>query len=244
MKITFWGTSHGVPSAERYCQSMFIETEQSGYIIDAGAPVMECLLKENYDLKKLKAVFITHLHSDHVVYLLGLLSLASWYYFDMDFDVYLPEQIGCDCITEFLKMTGCSCPNDRVRFHVIDNYEVYHDQELKVKAFPTGHLEEQHRPSYGFLLETEEKKVYISGDLNGEKIDYPDFLNEESVDVFIVECAHFSAEKLVEKLHSCKAKNVWPIHVWTLDKYQVFKSMESRLPFNMKYPKDGDCFKI
>lgn len=244
MKIKFWGTSHGVPSAERYCQSMFIETEHGGYIVDAGAPVMEGLLKENYDLTKLKAVFITHMHGDHVAYIFGLLSLASWYYHDMDFDVYLPEQEGIDTITAFLKMTGCDFPNDRVRLHLIRDHEVYQDEELKVTAFPTKHLEDAGRPAYGYLLEADGKKVYISGDLNGEKIDYPDFLNEEAVDVLIIECAHFAAEKLIDKLHCCKAKQVWPIHVWTLDKYQIFQEAEKDFSFSMKYPEDGDQYEI
>lgn len=244
MKITFWGTSHGVPSAERYCQSMFIETEHGGYIVDAGAPVMECLLKEKYDLTKLKAVFITHMHTDHVAYIFGLLSLASWYYRDMDFDVYLPEQEGIDTITAFLKMTDSNFPNDRVRLHLIKTHEVYQDEELKVVAFPTDHLAGTGRPAYGYLVETEGKKVYISGDLNGEKIDYPDFLNEETVDAFIVECAHFPAEKLIDKLRCCRAKNVWPVHIWTLDKYEILKAAEKELPFVMQYPKDGDCYSV
>ncbi|MBQ8231434.1 MAG: ribonuclease Z [Lachnospiraceae bacterium] len=244
MKITFLGTSHGVPAEDRYCQSMLIETQNGGYIIDAGAPVMDCLLRIGYDLKKLKAVFITHMHSDHVYYLFSLLTLASWYYKEMDFDVYVPEQAAIDGITHFLGVVSSSFPNDRVRLRLIEGCDVYQDEELKVTAFPTEHMGASKRPAYGYLLEAEGKKLYISGDLNGQKIDYQEFVNEEGVDTFVVECAHFPAEKLIDKLRDCKAKRVMPVHVFPVEKYDVLREAEKELPFEMEYPNDGDCFEI
>ena len=65
MQITFIGTSHGVPAPDRYCQSIFVETEHNSYIVDAGAPVINWMLANGRDLNKLKAVFITHTHCDH-----------------------------------------------------------------------------------------------------------------------------------------------------------------------------------
>ena len=120
----------------------------------------------------------------------------------------------------------------------------YQDDHIKVTAFPTGHIEHVNRPAYGYLLEAEGKKVYISGDLNGERIDYPEFINEETVDTFVVECAHFPAEKLIAKLQSCKAKRVMPVHVWKQDKYDIFRAAEKELPFRMEYPNDGDCVEV
>ena len=230
-----------------YRKCRFIETENSSYIVDAGAPVMECLLRGGYDLKKLKGVFITHMHSDHVDYLFGLLTLPSWYRKEMDFDVYLPEQAGIDAITSYIQMGFGNAdyfPNDRVRLHLIESREVYQDDEMKVTAFPTDHMKISKRPCYGYLMEAEGKKLYISGDLDGQKIDYPEFLNEEAVDAFVVECAHFPAERLIEKLRSCRAKCVMPIHVWRLEKYDILKQAEKELPFQMEYPSDGDCFEI
>ena len=38
MKITFVGTSHGVPAAYRFCSCYMIESSGSIYMVDAGAP--------------------------------------------------------------------------------------------------------------------------------------------------------------------------------------------------------------
>lgn len=247
MKLTFFGTSHGVPAPDRFCQSFLAETENGGYVIDAGAPVFDCLLRRNVDINKIKAVFITHMHDDHVDYLFGLLSIACWYYTDMRFDVFLPEQKGIDVVTAFLQTTlgdPALFPNDRIRLRLIGEGEVYQDGEMKVTAFPTSHLQHQGRPAYGYLLESGGKSVYISGDLNGEKIDYPKFLEEQPVDAFIVECAHFPAQRLVERLHGCKARQVMPVHVWPLEKYDVLKQAEKELPFGMVYPADGDSYVV
>ena len=247
MKLTFFGTGHGVPAADRYCQSILAQTKSYGYIIDAGAPVFDCLLRHSVDINKIRAVFITHMHNDHVDYLFGLLSIACWYYTDMRFDVFLPEQKGIDIITAYLELTlgdPALFPNDRVRLHLMGEGQVYQDEEIKVTAFPTGHMRAHNRPAYGYLLESHGKKVYISGDLNGESIDYPAFLERDPVDAFVVECAHFPAEGLAERLQSCRAKQVLPVHVWPLEKYDILRQAENSLPFPMKYPKDGDSYII
>ena len=241
MKITFLGTSHGVQAADRYCQSILVETEKGGYLIDAGAPVMDCLIRLNFDLRKLKAVFITHSHNDHMDGIFGLLSLPLWYYTQMDFDVFLPEQKAIECICGFLQLNGLK-PSDRVRLHTVEGRKVYQDGEMAVSAFGTGHM--KGRPAYGYLLEAEGKTLYISGDLDGETIDYPAFLEETAVDAFVVECAHFSAERLVKRLENCKARRVIVVHVWPIANYDILRRAAAGLPGDLILPNDGEIVMI
>ena len=107
---------------------------------------------------------------------------------------------------------------------------------------------------------------------NGETIDYPAFLEEEPVDAFVVECAHFPAERLAERLLSCKAEKVTPScrrfpgdtrmrggpgpadARWGKRSLSsprpdtppppILKQAESTLPFPMAYPADGDSYVI
>lgn len=243
MDITFLGTSHGIPGPDRYCQSMLVDTKEGGYIIDAGAPVLECLLRMKYDLRRIRAVFLTHMDSDHACYLIGLIGAVCWYYQEMDITVYVPEQRGIDVMSDCLSlMLGDASvfPNDRMRFCLFREGEVYRDGAVTVTAYPTGHLRKKGRPAYGFLLCGEGKKLYVSGDLDGERIDYPEFLDREPVDGFVVECAHFPAERLIQRLSSCKAKCVMVIHVWPLGKYDILKEAELDLGCRMLYPADGE----
>ena len=80
MKITFVGTSHGVPSAERNCTCIMLESNGSIYFIDAGAPIVEHMLKSGKEISKLRAVFTSHEHGDHTVGIIHIADLMTWYY--------------------------------------------------------------------------------------------------------------------------------------------------------------------
>jgi ribonuclease Z len=98
MKITFLGTSHGVPAADRYCSSAMIEVNDSVYLIDAGAPAADLLIRRGVNLDTVKAVFTTHLHGDHVFGVIQMASLFNWFFKTADADFYLTEQAGIDAI--------------------------------------------------------------------------------------------------------------------------------------------------
>ena len=91
MKITFLGTSHGVPAADRFCTSIMLESGENVYLLDAGAPVINLMLKMGIDLKSLKAAFVSHSHMDHLSGLADLICLMNWYFQDTSADFYLPE---------------------------------------------------------------------------------------------------------------------------------------------------------
>ena len=44
MKITFLGTSHGIPEADRVLSSAMIEVGDNIYLVDAGAPITEKMI--------------------------------------------------------------------------------------------------------------------------------------------------------------------------------------------------------
>lgn len=248
MKITFLGTSHGVPDKGRFCQSILIESGGAAYLVDAGAPVIDLLIRKDFDLTKLKTVFITHMHGDHIDGLLSLVDLCSWYFKDTDFDIYLTEKEGIQCFENMLNMifkNAFKFPKKRLRFKLMQNDFVYDDGNIKVTPVPTGHLSKQNRPAFGYIIEGEGKKVYITGDLNGEMIDYSDIVNREKIDAFVIECAHFTAERLIEKMKRCVAKRVMIIHGYRPEIVNVFAEFKDTKPkFELLYPSDGDEYII
>ena len=92
MKITFVGSGHGVPAAERYCSSAMIEAGGAIYFIDAGAPIMDELLRLGKSINDVRSVFITHCHSDHTSGLLSMAGRLNWYYKEASVFFYLPEE--------------------------------------------------------------------------------------------------------------------------------------------------------
>ena len=112
MKITFLGTSHGVPAADRYCSCTMLEVNGAHYFIDAGAPLIDLLLRRHVDLNSVKTIFTTHFHSDHVDGLVSFAGLCSWYFKTTSPRIYVTEQKGMDALARIISMSAsrwCIC---------------------------------------------------------------------------------------------------------------------------------------
>lgn len=244
MKIKFLGTSHGVPMPGRHYQSILIETEKGSYLVDAGAPVMDILINDHYELDKIKAVFVTHAHADHMMGLLDMVTLTSWHYKNLSYDVYLPEQRAIDGVRDFSSVMLFGEVTDRVRYHLIEEGTFFDDGNLKITAVHTAHMESCSNIAYGFLLEAEGQKVYVTGDLNASLKDFPTELLMKPTDLVVTECAHFPAEKLIEKLEDVNAKTIAVVHVFAVNKYDILAEYAKKSGKNLCFPNDGDMIEL
>ena len=76
MKITFLGTADVRPRVDAYVSATMIEVGDRVYLLDAGAPVSDLMLRYGRRPDALCAVFTTHAHNDHVDGLFQLFSQA------------------------------------------------------------------------------------------------------------------------------------------------------------------------
>lgn len=239
MKILFLGTSDGKPDAHRYMSSALLEINGALYLVDAGAPVADLIKRYGYEnYNSLRAVFITHKHSDHTYGLLPLVNLCSWCYTDTAFSVLCPSQKMVDLFTDFLREDG-SYAQDRLPFTEYQAGRIYQDENVEIFAVPTDHCVHENAPAYGFLIKAEGKTLYFSGDMAGDLHDFPTFLYEQPLDFAVFECAHCSPEDLLEKLAPLTVKNLYINHIYPLDKIAVLEAGKDRVP-PLKIAKDGD----
>ena len=79
MKLTFLGTSAGMPTTERNVTALALAIDDSKqwYLVDCGEGTQHQLLRCHYTLNNLQTIFITHVHGDHMFGLPGLLTSAS-----------------------------------------------------------------------------------------------------------------------------------------------------------------------
>ena len=74
MKVQFLGTAAGKPSNHRNVTSIAVIMEDSEFsLVDCGEATQHQLMKTSLKVTKLKEIYITHLHGDHIFGLHGLL---------------------------------------------------------------------------------------------------------------------------------------------------------------------------
>lgn len=242
MKITFLGTSHGVPSPERYCSCSMIEVNGTHYFIDAGAPLIDILLRRGVDLNSVRTIFTTHLHSDHTDGILPLAGLFTWYYKTTSVDIYMTEQSGIEVFENMMEAAIGALDRERVRFKLMTTDTVYEDENIRVTPMPTQHLASVGRPAYSYLVEAEGKKVLFSGDLSNrlEKQDFPAYALENDVDLMICEMAHFDVEHAKPYLEKCRAKEMLFNHVFPLEKLARIDALNGSFGYPIRTLADGD----
>lgn len=251
MKITFLGTSHGLPEADRFCSATLLEIGEAVYLIDAGAPVADLLIRHGIAFNRIRAVFTTHMHGDHTFGLISLLSLCSWYkgYADASFDVFLAEDAGIEAFRAAVLATDGTLADDRIHLRKTAEGVFYSDDFVTVTAVPTKHMGAS-RPSYALIIDTcEEKRIVFTGDLRyGDAADFPLLAKEQPSEAIVCEMAHFMPEIVFPHLAACPTKRVFVNHIG-LRRAEIEPILrEANETKQLGYPiqsvADGDSFEL
>ena len=196
MEITILGSSHGVPEPNRKCACYMISVghgeDRKIYFIDMGMSAIQELTNRGIRPEKVKAVFVTHRHSDHTNGLPEFVSLISWYYKNVATEFYMPDPTMAPALKGWIATTGTKV-REELKFDVVQNGTFYDDGTLKVTAFPTDHCENAHC----FLVEADGQYAFFSGDLSHKtpEDDFPvEALANIPLSVAFCEAAHFPCD--------------------------------------------------
>ncbi len=152
LTITFLGTGGTLPSKRRGMPSFCISFHKR-FLFDVGEGTQRQMMKFGVPSGSIHAVFISHLHLDHYLGLLGLLETYRLLDREKDLLIFAPEK---------LRRRVPFHKYEFARFVAINKEGVcYEDELVKVSCFSVDHGLEQ---SYGFRFEEKPKWIF-----DGEK---------------------------------------------------------------------------
>ncbi|MEG2365923.1 MAG: ribonuclease Z [Alistipes sp.] len=93
-KVTILGSASAKPTLTRHPSAQAVNVHEQYYLVDAGEGVQQQLVRYGINPLKLRAVFISHLHGDHVYGLFPLLSTLGLYGRKTPLTVYAPAPFG------------------------------------------------------------------------------------------------------------------------------------------------------
>ena len=155
MKFHFLGTSAGSPTVERNVTSLAITFEQrSGwYMVDCGEGTQQRILRTSLSLPKLKKIFITHMHGDHIYGLPGILtSRGLMCGAERPIEIYGPKGIK-KYVETVLKLSYTRMHYPINIFEFQKSGELYKSDDETVSVVELSH----DIPSYAYVLEESSK---------------------------------------------------------------------------------------
>ena len=203
MRITFLGSSHGVPEANQRCTSMMLEVGGNVYFVDMGVMVIEDLVTRGISVDSVKGVFITHMHGDHSNGLVSFVDLCSWYFKTADPVICVPKIAAKEAIEGWLSVNTTK-PRE-LQYREVQEGVIFDDGVIKVTAIRTKHCD----VSYSYIIEAEGKTVLFTGDLNKDpETDFPEIASSLQLDLLVGEAAHFDVERYEPLFKECDIKQV------------------------------------
>ena len=232
IKVTILGSGTPRVSYERFSQSILVEHKQDKYLFDVGRGALIRLYQSNILPNEITNIFLTHLHSDHILGFSDILMTGWVYHRQSPLQIYGPKGT-----QNFVDSTIKAYKEDiNVRSQAPENLDIkglqtnietiydgfeYQNNGLTIEAFAVKHEPFAH--AYGFKIYNERYCVVISGDTSySEKV----IEKSKGCDLLIHEIAHAS-EHTMKKYP--KAKGVISYHTNVVEVSDIINKTRPRL---------------
>ena len=155
IKVIFLGTSAAMPTADRSLSSVVLNRNGTLLVFDAGEGMQYNYIRARLGFNKKMMLFITHMHSDHILGILGFLQTLSLQGRKLPIDIFGPSLL-YDFMTENINLLRINLIF-QLRIHTISDSEgvVVEDNEYRVR-----YCKSEHGPgvcSYAYCLDEKQR---------------------------------------------------------------------------------------
>jgi ribonuclease Z len=150
LEVIFLGTSAAMPAEDRSLSSLVVNRNGTLLIFDAGEGMQYNFIRTGLGFNKKTMIFITHMHSDHILGILGFLQTLSLQGRSTAVDIFGPELLH-DFLVENMKLLPINL-SFRLDIHVIPNSQ---GTAIEEKDYKILYCKSEHGPnvcSYAYCL--------------------------------------------------------------------------------------------
>ena len=138
--ITILGCHSATPRVNAHPTSQYLEINSRHFLIDCGEGTQRQMRKYKVGFSKIDHIFISHLHGDHVLGLVGLLSTMGILSREKELHLYGPK--GIKKFVEFQLEITKSHVKFEIIFHELTSKEselIYEDDKVEIRTIPLHH---------------------------------------------------------------------------------------------------------
>lgn len=158
-RVHILGCGSALPTAHHNPSSQVVEIRGKFFMIDCGEGTQAQVRRSHINFSKLQAVFISHIHGDHVFGLMGMISTFGLQGRTAPLHVYAPE--GYEALFHAEMQMFCSTIDYEVIFHPVNTsvrQVIFEDRSLTIETIPLKHR----MPCAGFLFKEKQGERHIN----------------------------------------------------------------------------------
>ena len=157
-KVTILGTASARPMPHRHPSAQVVNIHEQYYLVDAGEGVQQQLMRYGVNPLKINAVFISHLHGDHLYGLFPLISTLGLYGKKTALKVYAPAPFG-EMLEAHLRLFDSELPYavEWIEVDTTKHQLLFENRTIEVWSIPLRHRV----PCSGFLFREKEPPLNI-----------------------------------------------------------------------------------
>lgn len=140
IKVTILGCASAKPTANRHPSAQIVNVDEQYYLVDAGEGVQKQMFRYGINPLKLRGIFISHLHGDHVFGVFPLISTLGLYGRRTPLKIFAPRPFG-EILESHLRYFDPDLPYE-VEWVEVDTTShriIFENNSLEVWSIPLRH---------------------------------------------------------------------------------------------------------
>lgn len=155
IKVTILGTSGASPTKERNLTSVALSYDGNAFLFDCGEGTQMQVLKYGVNSSRIRAIFVSHAHGDHVIGIAGLVRTLALNGRREPLSIYAPR--GSEGIIRNLIAFDKAMLTYPINVIGVKPGKVYRGKDFTVSAFRLSHTVS----TFGYAFKIDDKRNFI-----------------------------------------------------------------------------------